>query len=181
MPSWLWVILLVISIGAITSVVSSYLNRHVRSVETAARIHVRKRLLSREPITLNNFLAQSSIPNEFQPGAVLLLSRFAAVLGVAVEFLQPAETLRDLLRVTQQDLAFDALEWEKTGLSDHIDVFIYDIFEALQSTCDAIKWKQRRLDLPHPPQSEEEWIEFLLPLQLRELLQFFAPLVTTHR
>jgi hypothetical protein len=167
---------LIILVGVGSTVVASYLNRHLISIEKMAKSRVRGRLSQRDSLPIEKFIDSLEIGDESKPQAKLFLEGIAKILGVSAEFLRPNDRLSDLIRVRFEDVNIESKQvWRKTKLGDHIDVQVYDILDILEKMVSRKEWKSiwEKIPLKKNKKKEEVWIEYILTMNLGEIIQIF--------
>ena len=136
---------------------------------------VRGRLAAHERMSIEDILSASGIPVSRRQRARHVLVRLASILGVEPELLRPTEKLRDVCRVTRGSIpSMSDSEWRHANVGEQVEVFGYDILDAMERISSKGHWKNAWKSLELPPQDEEQWINLIMEMDLNEFLRFFS-------
>ena len=173
----IFIVLAMVSvIGIVSVILPKYLNRHIIQINKKAKEYVRNRLQKRENYSLDNFFNELIITEESRSRAIIVLQKIASEMGVTVERLRPDDRLCDLLKVQQNELEIvDQETWKKAKLQEGFIVFIYEIMQVLEDSYNKKDWENKWLQIPKDrrPHNDEDWVDFILPMTLKELIVFF--------
>jgi hypothetical protein len=142
--------------------------------------HVLKRLSQRERVSIEKFIDRLNIQDvHLRLEAKTLVENIAKVIEVNPELLRPDDKIIELIRVRFEDLDEKGQRaWKKSKrlLGDHLDVGIYGISEEIEQFTDSEAMENNLVKLREDkrPKSEDEWIEFILPMTLEEIISFFG-------
>lgn len=152
----------------------------MNQAEKKAREHVVKRLRQREGIDLEEFIDSLDIwEDHLRLEAKTLIENIAKAINVGPELLKPNDKLVELVRVYPHNLDAEGQKaWKKAKrmLREHLDVDIYDISCQIEQFTDSEALDNNLMKLAEDkrPKYEEEWIKFILPMTLEEIIRFFG-------
>lgn len=166
-----------IGVGIAAFLLPTRMNRIATKITRAAKRRVRERLADRSPASIDDILDGSLVKSSSRGDAVDLLARVGAVLGVDPAVLRADDRLGALLEVRAEEMpSITSSEWRSAGLHGRVVVHIYDIVHIISRYSDRRRWNEKWRSLEDPPESEEESIDLILAMTIRDFLEFFAPL-----
>ncbi len=178
MPGILIAALLASAVGIGGTLLANWLNRDLLRITEAANDQLRRRLGKRSPLPMRELILESGVPEVFVLRAERLLAGIGEELDVDPRLLRWDDRLDDLLRIQRNDLNTVTLnQWERAGLKEYIDVFSYGLMDKIDELSERSEWEKWYAGLPDPPGNEEEWVDLLMSMNVRELLNVFAPVV----
>ncbi len=174
-----WLVLAALIFGIVVFV-QKVVNKSLNQAKKKAREHIVKHLRQREGIDLENFIDSLNIRDaHLRLEAKTLIENIAKVIGVSPELLRAGDKLVELVRVYPSDLDVEGQKaWKKAKrvLREHLDVGIYGISDEIEQFTDSEALDNNLMKLPEDkrPKCEEEWIKFILPMTLEEIIRFFG-------
>lgn len=169
-------LVLLVVVGVLAERLATLMNRPSRKVERHARQVVSERLSRREMMSVADLVSGLAVHTGARPAVTVALERLAGAIGISPGRLRADDVVRDIVRVRRTELPQRLqLEWAKTDLGEFLDVRIYEVLHALEQTVGRGEWSRALQRVPEGkrPRSEEEWIELILPLTLREVVVLF--------
>lgn len=179
--SLIYSVIILLLVGIFGYLLADYLNRDIHKLESLAEKHVRHKILKRKSKKLR--LEDIGIEKDCQRNAKWLLTRIANILGVIdIELFRLDDKFCDLLRVSYDELDEIPLNtWKKAGLDKSIQVHAYEIMDLLNRTVNQ-HFSQKILQeiSCDETNTEEEIIEALFKLELKDFLRLLSPTLKLH-
>jgi hypothetical protein len=162
----------------LSKLLSKVSNQDLTAALHAAEDHTRRRLLSRSKSNTESLLQASNIPTSLIPRATVLLDRVGALIGVPVGVFRSDDELGTLLRVQTSELSGGhRAVLERHGVGSQLEVFGYKLFHLVEQLSDRQLWRKQWNTLSPRPQTEDDWIEAIMRMDIAQFLTFFAAIM----
>ena len=161
-------------------IIDAVANKEATDVVKYAKQRIRDRLGEREAISAPSLLDQCQLDTTSALGAEVLLYRLCAALEIGPGTLRPSDKFAEVFSVAHSDLGGKAIAvLTRYGYPDPIEPFCYDILHVVDTTSTKAKWEERRATMTSPPTNEDEWLDLIMAMSLKEFLRFFGPMAKT--
>jgi hypothetical protein len=99
-------------------------------------------------------------------------TELASLIGVDVKYLRAEDSLRDILVVRAGELPVGTRKLlEKAGLVDAVNPFAFDLIDFVERRIGQEQSRLQHRAFSPLPKSEEEWVERLEGMTVRELVE----------
>ena len=169
---------LIIIVFVIIVLMSESINTKYKIIEDEAKKIIQSRFNNRSSKSLHEIIENSNLQAVTKANAILLLKRFGSTLKIEPGKFRHDDSLSKILTVGKDEFTnLDESTWQKLGCDNYLQVFTYEIFYLVESISDIQKWNFTWSQMENAPENEDEWIDFILSLNLQQFLGFFSPMI----
>ncbi len=164
------VVFIVVAFVIVFSLGYSYFRtRKDHVLVTTAKQNIRSKVLSFDDHDLDVILDDCQIDAGHRSSGKRLLAILSKVLDVPVSKISADQNLYDMLSYRSQG--------ELNSASSSIEPYTYELVDLVSLASDKDLWHRRWNTNQELPRNEDSLSDFIMAMNVREFVQFFAPLI----